>query len=142
VFRVKRTKGSAVHYAAAVSPAGAVDGLTRDAARAVAIPGEAAERVKAYHARRPAAGDFSFEPTGEADPAPAPKGGTAADVAKLEKKLAAREASLKGCAAELEAQKATTARLTAALDAAVRERDEYRDQVGELTAPPPAAPTA
>ena len=139
MFRVKRTKGSAVHYAAAVSPAGAVDGVTRDAARAAALPREAGERVKAYYARRPAAGAFSFEPTGEPDPAPAPKGGTAADVARLEKKLAAREASLKGCAAELERARAALAELTAERDAAARERDEYRDQVAALTAPPPTA---
>lgn len=140
MFRVKRSKGGATHYATGFAPSGAVIGLAKEVARALAVPGEAVERVKAFYANRPKAGAIEFEPTGEPDPAPAPKGGTAEDVAKLRKKLDRAEAAYKDVAAELEKARAENAARAAARDAAARERDEYRDQVAELTKP--AAPPA
>ena len=72
MLRIKRTKGSATHYAISVAKLGNVTGWTLDKDKARAVTGEEAEKVKAFHAalddgQRRSAGQLDFEPVSEAE---------------------------------------------------------------------------
>jgi hypothetical protein len=118
----------AVHYATAVSPRGAIEGLSSNPAHAVAVTQAVAKRVQAFYAGRANVGELEFEPIDATAP-------QLAEAVAAEDAVGAEEfAKLQAECRRLQAENAALEqRLEEAAQAVASGKKELADVTSQLT---------